>query len=115
MKNPKTTILGILVITSALSSALLDYLQHGNLPNIATLLPALLSGFAAINAKDDNVTNALNSGVAKTVPLLALLLLLPGCQAIPVNAQACYYTHGAKICTGYSSAAGITVDASYGK
>lgn len=91
MKSWKTTLTGILTIIAALSSAGIEYLQHGTLPNFATLIPMLIAGFGLINAKDSNVSNAPRPVEAAKVivPLVALLMipvvLFSSCSTTPTG------------------------------
>ncbi len=54
MKNWKTTSIGILTIIVALSSALLNFLKAGSLPDWATLLASFTAGWGLIHAADSS-------------------------------------------------------------
>ena len=49
----------------------------------------------------------------KLLLLLPLCLIVGACETIPVNAQACYTQNGMRICSGYSTTAGISLDAAF--
>ena len=95
MKSWKTTLTGILTIVAALSTAAINYLQHGAPPDLSVLLPALMAGVGLIHAKDDDVSHAgrplepakviVPVVAALLLPVLLPMLFLAGCDTLPTG------------------------------
>jgi hypothetical protein len=52
MRNPKTTGTGILILLSIFINSMLDYLQHGTLPNLPLVMPQIIAALGLITARD---------------------------------------------------------------
>ena len=91
MKSWKTALTGILTIVAALSSAAINYLQHGTPPDLNILIPSLLAGVGLTHAKDDDVNLAgrpmepTKMFLPAVVALLIPVLLLAGCDTLPTG------------------------------
>lgn len=101
MKNPKTTLLGVLMIVSAIINAAITYLKTATLPDFTTFGPVILGGWGLIKAADADpeIPPATGIGTAsptaddpiyqspprRITPLIVLCLALPmmtGCAWI---------------------------------
>ena len=94
MKSWKTTLTGILTILAAIIAPTLKYLHDGTMPDLVQTIALIAGGVGLINAKDNNVSNAMLPVGAKkveepqvrraTLPLIALLmipvLMFSGCS-----------------------------------
>ena len=82
-RNWKTTTIGILIILSYFSHALLAFLQTGALPSLEEGMAALVVGSGFIFAKDGD-----KSGVMKLLILApACLFMLSSCSTDPLTGQ----------------------------
>jgi predicted anti-sigma-YlaC factor YlaD len=52
MRNPKTTILGILTVIIALATGAKEYLQTESLAHLPVVVMAILAGLGLVEAKD---------------------------------------------------------------
>lgn len=52
MKNPKTTLLGILTLVVAIATGAKEYIATGNLPDLGMLVTSLTAGWGLIVARD---------------------------------------------------------------
>jgi hypothetical protein len=52
MKDPKTTILGILTLVVAIATGAKEYLATGTLPDLGVLVTSLTAGWGLIVARD---------------------------------------------------------------
>ena len=65
----------------------------------------------------------MNQPAIDNTPTLILIIIaaicacfcLSSCETIPIKAQACYVQNGVRVCTGYSTSEGISLDASFAK
>ena len=52
MRNPKTTILGILTVIIALATGAKEYLETDSLAHLPMVITAILAGLGLVEAKD---------------------------------------------------------------
>jgi hypothetical protein len=54
MRNPKTTIIGILTIIIAIATGAKEWLTTDTVPDLALIVTSVLAGWGLVQAKDNN-------------------------------------------------------------